>query len=147
VRGPDSPLVRRRAHDAYVQILPAPGTCRMIRKLLAVSACALLAACAAQPVEHVSLPSAPPPGEPGNVAGLNASQIRIAFGEPAFVRKDGTAEMWRYDGASCKAFFFLYPDAGGMSVRHVETIPRGREMAADSVCLDALLIRKSVPTS
>lgn len=119
----------------------------MIRPALLVCACAMLAACATQPAQRVSLPSAPPPGEPGNVAGLNASQIRVAFGEPAFIRKDGTTEMWRYDGAACKAFFFLYPGSGGATVRHVETIPRGRDIAADSGCLDSLLVQKHVPTS
>ena len=110
-----------------------------------VAASALLAACAAQAPEHVSLPAAPPPGEPGNIAGLSPSQIRVAFGEPAFTRKDGRIEIWRYDGASCKGFFFFYPNGGALSVRHVETTPRGREMAADSDCLNALMIRKTVP--
>ncbi|HEY2070523.1 MAG TPA: hypothetical protein VGG48_13280 [Rhizomicrobium sp.] len=122
----------------------------MIRPASLVLLCALLAGCAAQqgqPEQHVSLPAAPPPGEPGNVAGLSASQIRVAFGEPALARKDGKQEIWRYDGATCKAFFFLYPDNGGISVRHVETIPRGREMAADSACLDTLLVNKRVPSS
>jgi hypothetical protein len=122
----------------------------MIRafRFVGVAACALLAACAAQgPQEHVALPSAPPPGEPGNIAGLSTAQIRVAFGEPAFLRKDGKIEIWRYDGAACKGFFFFYPsDAGGLAVRHVETTPRGREMAADTDCLNTLLIRKSVPS-
>jgi hypothetical protein len=120
----------------------------MIRPFIVASACALLAACAAGgQVQHVALPAAPPPGEPGNVAGLSAAQIRVAFGAPAFTRKDGKVEMWRYDGAGCKAFFFLYPDTAGMSVHHVETIPRGQDIAADSNCLNALLLRKNVPTS
>jgi hypothetical protein len=120
----------------------------MIRPVILAGLCATLAACAAPQAERVSLPSAPPPGEPGNVAGLNAAQIRTAFGAPAFVRHDGKTEMWRYDGASCKAFFFLYPsDAGGLAVRHVETLPRGQQIAADSGCLDALLVHKTVPTS
>jgi len=34
-----------------------------------------------------------------------------------------------------------------MIVRHVETLPRGRDIAADSTCLDALLMRKAVPNS
>ena len=58
------------------------------------------------------------------------------FGRPAFVRKDGGTEMWRYDGAACRAFFFLYgtPPA----VRHVETLPHGAQSAADMACLNAL---------
>jgi hypothetical protein len=46
--------------------------------------------------------------------------------------------MWRYDSAGCRAFFFLYPVGNSLSVRHVETLPRGRDMAADAGCLDSL---------
>ena len=56
------------------------------------------------------------------------------LGEPAFTRTEGTGEIWRYDGASCHAFFFLFSDA----VRHVETLPRGAASAADPVCLNGL---------
>lgn len=118
----------------------------MIRLVVPASLCALLAACAAQP-RHVALPAAPPPGEPGNVAGLNAAQVKLAFGAPVFTRNDGGIEMWRYDGAGCKAFFFLYPDSGGLTVRHVETVPRGAGIAADSTCLSGLLKQKNVPVS
>ena len=118
----------------------------MNRVIPLVLFCALLAGCAA-PQQRVALPSAPPPGEPGNVAGLRADQLRVAFGEPAFVRKDAGTELWRYDGAVCKAFFFLYSDGGQMVVRHVETLPRGQDIAADSNCLSALLLKKSVPVS
>jgi hypothetical protein len=46
--------------------------------------------------------------------------------------------MWRYDGAACKAFFFLYGVPGTEQVRHVETLPRGQTDAADDGCLNAL---------
>ncbi len=46
--------------------------------------------------------------------------------------------MWRYDGAACRAFFFLYPQGAGIAVSHVETLPRGMAMAADATCLAAL---------
>src|SRR5690348_9383248 len=97
-----------------------------------------LAACAA-PQQQASLPSAPPVGEPGNIAGMDAGRIRVAFGAPQFVRKDGQVEMWRYDGAACKAFFFMYPNGSSMYVRHVETLPHPATQAADSNCLQDLL--------
>jgi hypothetical protein len=46
--------------------------------------------------------------------------------------------MWRYDGAQCRAFFFLYGERGAQSVRHVETLPAGATSAADPLCLTAL---------
>jgi len=115
----------------------------MKKQLFVILGCALLAACATTPRQTataptVALPPPPPPGEPAGIVGLADSQLRGAFGAPAFVRKDGRDEMWRYDNATCHAFFFLYPQAGTLSVRHVETLPRGREMAADFACLDAI---------
>ena len=83
----------------------------------------------------------PQAGGPANVAGMDAARIRLAFGAPQFVRKDGQVEMWRYDGASCKAFFFLYPNGGSLAVRHVETMPQGANATADSTCLQSLLAR------
>jgi hypothetical protein len=44
--------------------------------------------------------------------------------------------MWRYDGAACRAFFFLY--GAPLMVRHVETLPHGPQNAADMDCLTAL---------
>ena len=118
----------------------------MKRLLVPVALCTLLAACAAE-TPKVALPSAPSPGEPGNIAGLTTDQIRIAFGQPAFVRKDNGTEMWRYDGAACKAFFFFYPANNALAVKHVETLPRGSDIAADSTCLASLQIQKTVPTT
>jgi hypothetical protein len=121
-----------------------------IRLFLVATLCASVCACTTPqaPPPRVALPAAPPVGEPSGIAGLEASQLRVAFGAPVFLRKDGTVEMWRYDGASCKAFFFLYPEGSSLSVRHVETLPRGQEMAADANCLNALRAhRQSAPVS
>jgi hypothetical protein len=110
--------------------------------------CAALGACATQPppqTPSVALPAGPPPGEPAWIVSMDAQGLRTAFGQPAFVRKDNGSEMWRYDGPSCKAFFFLYRGiAGSTVVRHVETLPRGSSIAADETCL-ALL--RQHPTS
>ncbi len=90
------------------------------------------------------MPPTPPP--PPQYTGLTAVQLRVALGTPAFVRKDGADELWRYDGAGCKAFFFLYPDGSMLQVRHVETLPRGSEDPADPTCLEALRAQ-AAPTS
>jgi len=112
-------------------------------KLAAIAClCAVLGACANQPppqTPSVALPAAPPPGEPSWIPSMDAQGLRAAFGQPAFVRKDNGSEMWRYDGATCKAFFFLYPGVSGATVvRHVETLPRGAAIAADENCLAQL---------
>jgi hypothetical protein len=101
--------------------------------VLTVAGCATTQTNAPRPVA-ASIPSAPPRGEPGQYVNMPAIGLQAAFGRPAFVRKDGATEMWRYDGAACRAFFFLY----GGAVRHVETLPHGVASAADSACLTAL---------
>lgn len=114
-----------------------------MRKFAILLLCSALAACAGgrhvatvqQQAPRIALPPAPPAGEPADLAGLRSTQLRVAFGVPAFVRKDGSVEIWRYDSASCKAFFFLYPYGDSLLVRHVETLPRGSDMAADETCL------------
>lgn len=118
-----------------------------IRMFCLFVCCAVLAACAAR--EGVPLPAPPSPGEPPGLIGLTAPKLRYVFGTPAFVRKDGAAELWRYDGASCKAFFFLYKDEAedALEVRHVETLPHGKERAVDASCLDALRVPASPPVS
>ena len=112
----------------------------MIRFAFVAFTALTLAACATNGgSEKVSLPSAPRPGEPGGVVGLSPATMRGNFGTPSFVRKEGATELWRYDGNTCRAFFFLYPESAGLAVRHVETVPRGRDTAADPDCLNALL--------
>jgi hypothetical protein len=66
--------------------------------------------------------------------GLTSDALKTQLGTPAFSRKDGGTEMWRYDVKDCHAFFFF--TAGKVS--HVETIPRPANQAADAGCLSAL---------
>lgn len=86
----------------------------------------------------IPIPAAPPYGEPLGYEDMLSTQLRERFGSPAFVRHDGRSEMWRYDGAACRAFFFLYGEGKDSVVRHVETLPRGATSAADPACLAAL---------
>lgn len=104
--------------------------------LLALGACA-----GPSTTRGVRLPEAPPPGEPGGTTGLSEASLKGMYGQPAFVRHDGTAQIWRFDGAACKAFFFLYSKDGKTAVWHVETTPRGAGIAADENCLSALRAR------
>jgi hypothetical protein len=104
--------------------------------MLLVAGCAAPAAKAPAPAPQSAIPSAPPRGEPGQYLNMAGASLQAAFGKPAFVRKDGATEMWRYDGANCRAFFFLY--GAPPMVRHVETLPHGAQSAADIDCLTAL---------
>ena len=120
----------------------------MIRKF-AILALLIAAGCAAQPRAPVA-PSAPPPppeptvpipppppkGEPESFTGIDAARLQALAGAPAFTRKDGSLEMWRYDTRSCRIFFFL--TGAPSKVQHVETLPRGANSAADPQCLSAL---------
>jgi len=107
--------------------------------------CLLLGGCAARSVQPVTVPLPPPPpsGEPAGVVGLSANDLRIAFGVPAFVRKENGTELWRYDGKDCRAFFFLYIKDGQQVVRHVETLPHARDSAFDPICLELLRARRA----
>ena len=122
----------------------------MPRFMVLACLCAFLAACSSAPKgidTDLSLPPAPPVGEPADLAGIQAQALRVAYGAPAFVRKDGPTQMWRYDGPACKAFFFLYSDGTSFTVKHVETLPRGHEIAADAICLMQIRQHASGPVS
>ena len=116
----------------------------MIRRIVILSLALLAGACAAKPPQApppqvpstASIPPAPPRGEPSPWFNMGVPALQAALGKPAFVRKDGLTQMWRYDGAACRAFFFLYGQP--LMVRHVETLPHGAESAADIGCLAAL---------
>ena len=117
----------------------------MMRRLACLSLVLLAAGCAAQPKPQApprpteaSIPAAPPRGEPPQYINRPTTAILSSFGRPAFVRKDGAIEMWRYDGQSCRAFFFFY--GAPLAVRHIETLPRGTSSAADQGCLTALTV-------
>jgi hypothetical protein len=127
----------------------------MIRRAVSFGLLLLLAACAQAPKPAstpaapafapvtpppgaVPIPSAPPRGEPRDWLGLPEANLRVLLGAPQFLRQDGGTQMWRYDGAQCRAFFFLYGTEGSQTVRHVETLPAGTVSAADPLCLSAL---------
>lgn len=108
--------------------------------------CLGLAACESGTATQRQALVAPQPAvaEPPGIMGLAAADVKLAFGEPAFVRHDGTTQLWRYDGQTCRAFFFFYDLGGVPTVRHVETLPRGVTMPADATCLDALHVKPKV---
>lgn len=126
-----TPILRIAALAACCTLLSA---CSMISREMPFSETA--------PAPVPQAPSAPP-----TMMGMSAANLRVAIGAPAFVRTDGADQMWRYDTAGCKAFFFLYPQEGELAVRHIETLPRGQNEAADPACLNALRAQPSPPVS
>jgi hypothetical protein len=87
-------------------------------------------------------PEAPPPPEPPPPPPMptDAQSLRAAYGAPAFIRRETDSELWRYDGMSCAAFFFLYLEGGTYRIRYAETTPRGQDMPADPDCLRSLIV-------
>ncbi len=115
----------------------------MMRHAAALLTVLLAAGCATggkppAPRSASAIPAAPPRGEPPAYFNLSTAALQAALGRPAFVRKDGATEMWRYDGAACRAFFFFH--GAPLAVRHVETLPNGAKSAADEGCLNALRV-------
>jgi hypothetical protein len=118
-------------------------------KRLAVSLLLLLCACSSGPAPEprTPLPAPPPAGEPADFIGKSGRQLQTVLGVPAFTRKETGSEMWRYDTRQCRVFFFLYPTGTGISVRHVETVPHAKGVAADAACLNVLLGKPASPVS
>ena len=112
----------------------------MIRKAMVMGVMLVLAGCAAKtpapsrPVA-VPIPAAPPRRpEPPAFNGISADTLKTRLGTPAFARKDGTTDMWRYDSNQCHVFFFM---TGG-KVSHIETVPRPADQDVDQGCLSGL---------
>jgi hypothetical protein len=68
--------------------------------------------------------------------------IRARFGTPDFVRREMDNELWRYDVDKCSVFFFMQRRGATILLRYTETLPRGKDMAADSGCVASLDQRK-----
>jgi hypothetical protein len=130
-------MFRRAVHLGLFLLLAA---CAQVPKLTPISspAPAAILPPPVQPPPEVPIPPAPPRGEPSGYLGLPQANLRALLGTPQFMRRDGSTQMWRYDGAQCRAFFFLYGPQGAEAVRHVETVPAGAASAADPLCLNAL---------
>jgi hypothetical protein len=99
---------------------------------------------AVRPVEPALTPVPPPvmasvPMLPAMQPPLtDAASLRARYGTPDFIRREPDSELWRYDGANCAAFFFLYREGDALKLRYSETMPRGMTMAADPACIDSL---------
>lgn len=72
---------------------------------------------------------------PKDLVGKSGLQITSAFGAPAFLRKDGEAQIWQYRGTNCLLDVFLYKDGTGYKVKYAELRRRARGELTESACL------------
>ncbi len=120
-----------------------------MKKLAVSGLMLLLCACASGPPQppRIPMPPTPPSGGAESLMGLSGTRLEAMLGTPAFWRKEYGSELWRYDTPKCKVFFFLYPTGGELTVRHVETLPRGKDTAADPACISVLRGKPASPVS
>lgn len=70
--------------------------------------------------------------------GAGSDAVRRWWGEPAFRRIEGEAEVWRYDGPACALDLLLYPELGGLRVAHAAARASGIEARTEAACLGGL---------
>ena len=90
-----------------------------------------------------------PPGTTaaGPLVGLGSSAVIAALGPAGFVRRDGPAEIWRYNTQQCFLDVFLYRESDGPRVNYVAARSRiaNRTVTAEA-CYGAILAeRRGVP--
>ncbi len=82
-----------------------------------------------------------PPAPPMLPPPTDGQSLRARYGAPDFIRREMETELWRYDGAACSIFFFLYREGDALKLRYSETAPRGMNMPADPRCVESLNAR------
>lgn len=109
-----------------------------VRFALSALSLAMLAGCAAAPPPADVAPVADTPRAtpapqvartapkltvpaPADLIGVGDAALRRALGPASLVRRDMTGEIRQYRTDACVLFVFLYSEAGGAKVRHVES--------------------------
>lgn len=82
----------------------------------------------------------PVPTTTAELVGLPAELLRQRLGEPAFRRREGTAEIWLYAGTACAVDVILYRDRPGAPapaprVAHAAARAAGTEPRTEAACL------------
>ncbi len=110
-----------------------------------------------QPVAAIAPRTAPAPQPPvaparpryglDDLVAMTAQGLRDLLGEPGLLRREGPGEMWRYVGAECVLFLFLYPGSGAQTgpaqVTHAEFGARDNGAEPETAgCIDALVMRQ-----
>ena len=82
--------------------------------------------------------------DPERLMGLGAGELTRMLGSPGFVRRDASAQLWRYRNKSCILDLFLYRSAGRPEylVSHVEARRSEGGAAPKRECFGALLLEQ-----
>ncbi|SDB73455.1 hypothetical protein SAMN02927895_04768 [Belnapia rosea] len=92
----------------------------------------------ARPLPVATDPAAPRPAAAVELLGLGPDLLRRWLGEPAFRRREGSAEIWLYAGPACALDVILYPQAGHLHVAHAAARASGTEARTEAHCLGEL---------
>ena len=88
--------------------------------------------------EEPQQPEIPVDDDPAQFMDATDAGLRDALGDPALIRRDGTAQVWQFRGDACTLDLFLYPsDGGDLAVKHVEL--RGEAEDERRACLERML--------
>jgi hypothetical protein len=81
---------------------------------------------------------------PDRLMGMDTGDLTQVLGSPRFVRRDASAQLWRYRSASCVLDLFLYRNEGRPEylVSHVEARASGGGNAEKRECFGALLLER-----
>ncbi len=104
-------------------------------------------AAVAPPVPPVVPPAPEKPAiddDPERLMGLGTGELTQMLGSPRFVRRDDSAQLWRYRNESCILNLFLYRNADrpGFWVAHVEARRIEGGAAQKRECFGALLLEQ-----
>ena len=111
-----------------------------MRRYLPFALTTLLAGCATAP-RQAELPQVPvtsSPGEPRRLLGLTPTDLITQFGDPSFQVREGSSLKLQFRSHRCVLDAYLYPDTGGLRVKHVDArAPNGVD-TDQAACISAL---------
>jgi len=83
---------------------------------------------------------------PERLMGLGVGELITMLGSPRFVRRDSSAQLWRYRNKSCILDLFLYRNGGRSEffVNYIEARRAKGGVALMRKCFGALLLQKLV---
>jgi hypothetical protein len=91
-------------------------------------------------VPPVPAEPASPPQQVERLIGLRGDHLREWMGDTVFVRHDGIAEIWRFAADTCFLDVFLYREADGLRVAHLDARPRsGNQRVLPQSCYGRIL--------